>query len=87
MAFRFFQNAVESGAQQKPNEMYRDLQQEFINLEWCNTTALFKIKEQESIGSEIYNEIEAWVDSTVGDTTTGLKIFSSFIQKCIIVIP
>lgn len=78
MAFRFFSNAINSGAQQKPNEMYHDLQQEFVNLEWINTTAMFKIQEQDDIGLDTYHCVEAWIDSTVGDTTTGMKYSGDF---------
>lgn len=73
MAFKFFENAISSGAQQRPNEMYRDLQQEFVNLQWDNTSTLLTIEEQDSIGSCLYKEIEVWIDSIVADTTTGLK--------------
>lgn len=87
MAFRFFENAINSNAQQMPNEMYRDLEQEFINMQFDNTSAKITIQEQDDIGIDKYHDVEVWIDSTVADTTTGLKIFSSFIQKCIIVIP
>lgn len=78
MALRFFQNAIDSGAQVLPNQMYRDLQQEFVNLQWDNTSAMITVKEQEAIGSDIYNDIEVWIDSTVADTTTGLKDSNDF---------
>lgn len=73
MAFKFFENAISSGAQQRPNEMYRDLQQEFVNLQWDNTSTLTTVEEQDDIGSQLYKNIEVWIDSIVADTTTGLK--------------
>ena len=73
VAFNYFENAINSGVQSLPNEMYRDQQQQFVNLMWDNTSALITIKEQSEIGSKEYNDIEVWIDSTVGDTTTGLK--------------
>lgn len=78
MAFRFFENAINSNVQQTPDEMYRDLEQEFINMQFCNTSALVKIKEQVAIGSDRYRDIEVWIDSTVADTTTGLKDSNDF---------
>lgn len=73
MAFNYFKNAMNSGVQPLPDEMYRDQQQQFVNLMWDNTSSLITIKEQSEIGSAEYNDIEVWIDSTVGDTTTGLK--------------
>ena len=72
MSFRFFENAVNSDVQQMPNEMYRDIEQDFINQRWDDTTSLYTIQEQDEIGSEKYHSIEAWIDSTVADTTRGL---------------
>lgn len=73
MAFRFFENAINSNAQQMPNEMYRDLEQEFINIQFDNTSAKITIQEQDDIGIDKYHDVEVWIDSTVADTTTGLK--------------
>ena len=73
MAFNYFENAMNSGVQPLPDEMYRDQQQQFVNLMWDNTSALITIKEQSEIGSAEYNDIEVWIDSTVGDITTGLN--------------
>ena len=73
MAFNYFENAMNSGVQPLPDEMYRDQQQQFVNLMWDNTSSLITIQEQSEIGSAEYNDIEVWIESTVGDTTTGLK--------------
>lgn len=78
MAFRFFENAINSGAQQMPNEMYRDLEQEFINMQFYNTSAKITVQEQDGIGIDKYHDIEVWIDSTVADTTTGLKDSNDF---------
>lgn len=78
MAFSFFENAINSGAQQMPNEMYRDLEQEFINMQFCNTSAKTTVQEQDGIGIDTYHDIEVWIDSTVADTTTGLKDSNDF---------
>lgn len=73
MAFSFFENALAANVNPLPDEMYRNQQQEFINMMWDNTTAVVTMKEQSAIGSNEYNDIEVWIDSTVSDTTTGLK--------------
>lgn len=73
MAFKFFENAKDSGAVPLPNQLYREQQQAFVDMQWDNTSAMFVIKEQNGIGGEEYSDIEAWVDSIVADTTTGLK--------------
>ena len=46
MAFNYFKNAMNSGVQPLPDEMYRDQQQQFVNLMWDITSALITIKEQ-----------------------------------------
>ena len=58
MAFNYFENAINSGVQPLPDEMYRDQQQQFVNLMWDNTSALITIQEQSEIGSAEYNDIE-----------------------------
>lgn len=73
LAFSFFENALAANVNPLPNEMYRNQQQEFINMMWDNTTSVVTMKEQSAIGSNEYNDIEVWIDSTVSDTTTGLK--------------
>ena len=74
MPLHFFANTIENGMQQMPNELFRGLEQAFVNDAWDNTTALYTIKEQEEIGSKTFNDIEAWLDTTVADTTTGYFI-------------
>lgn len=68
-----------------PNDYYRDLAQSFINQSWDNTAAKTpenggEIKEQAGIGSDEYNVIEAWVKTTVGDVTSGLRDSGDFIK-------
>lgn len=74
MPFEYFQNAFDNGmAYAQPNSMYRDLEQAFINQQWDNTTAIITVQEQQSIGSTEYNEMEVWISSVVGTTSTGAK--------------
>ena len=73
MALRFFNNIISNQIDTTPNTVYRDLQQEFVNLQWDNTTALYTVKEEEAIGSDVYTDLEVWLVPTVADTSTGLK--------------
>lgn len=68
-----------------PNDYYRDLAQSFIDQSWNNTAAKTpenggEIKEQVDIGSNEYNVIEAWVKTTVGDVTSGLRDSGDFLK-------
>lgn len=68
-----------------PNDYYRDLAQSFIDQSWNNTAAKTpenggEIKEQVDIGSDEYNVIEAWVKTTVGDVTSGLRDSGDFLK-------
>lgn len=68
-----------------PNDYYRDLAQNFINSSWTNTAAKTpenggEIKEQAGIGSDEYKIIDAWVKTTVGDVTTGMRDSGDFLK-------
>lgn len=78
MALRFFNSAVYNHIDTDPNTMYRDLQQEFVNLQWENTTQIITVKEEEDIGSNVYNDLDIWISPTVADTSTGLKDVKDF---------
>lgn len=61
-----------------PNNQYRDLMQAFIDDQWDNTSALSPanggaLLEQWDIGSEDFCPIEAWIDTTVDDVTSGAR--------------
>lgn len=73
MALRFFENIINHEIDTTPDKMYRDLQQEFINLQWDNTTQLITVKEESEIGSKEYNDLDVWISPTVADTSTGMK--------------
>lgn len=62
----FIQLDIDSGMLNQPNEKYRELQQAYINQEWDNTTSRYVVKEQIDFGSNIYNNIEVWIDYVVG---------------------
>ena len=78
MSLKFFDNVCSNKIDTDPNTMYRDLQQEFINLQWENTTQIITVKEQENIGSQYYNDLDVWISPTVADTSTGLKDVRDF---------
>lgn len=70
---------------QTPNDYYEELAQAFISQQWDNTAAKTPenggdIFEQDKIGSEDYHKIEAWVKTTVGDITSGLRDSGDFIK-------
>ena len=68
-----------------PNDYYRDLAQSFINQSWTNNAAKTpenggEIKEQAGIGSDEYKIVDAWVKTTVGDVTTGMRDSGDFLK-------
>ena len=80
MAFEFFANALEIGALQSPNDQYRDAQQAFINQQWDNTSAMIVVEEQDYFGAKTFHKIEAWINKTIGVTTTFMKNGEDFRQ-------
>ena len=78
MNLRFFNNIINNNIDTKPNNLYRDLQQEFINIQWDNTTALEIVQEQEDIGINCYHDLQVWLVPTVSDTSTGMKDVRDF---------
>lgn len=71
MAYKMF------NYQPDPNDYYRDLMSAFIDAQWYDTSAKTPenggaLLEQAAIGSDEYNEIEAWIKPTVATTTRGL---------------
>ena len=68
-----------------PNDYYCGLAQAFINASWENTAAKTpenggEIFEQDEIGSKDYHKIDAWVKTTVGDVTSGLRNPGDFLK-------
>lgn len=68
-----------------PNDYYRDLARSFIDQSWTNTAAKTpenggEIKEQARIGSDEYKIIDAWVKTTIGDVTTGMRDSGDFLK-------
>ena len=75
---RFFNNVIDNAIDSNPNKLYRNLQQEFINMQWDNTTALYTVQEQEDIGVNCYHDLDVWLIPTVADTSTGMKDVRDF---------
>ena len=68
-----------------PNDYYCGLAQAFINASWTNTAAKTpenggEIFEQDEIGSKDYHKIDAWVKTTIGDVTSGLRNPGDFLK-------
>ena len=78
---KFFNNIINNEIDSSPNKLYRNLQQEFINMQWDNTTALYTVQEQEDIGSRCYKDLNVWLVPTVADTSTGLKIILALLYS------
>lgn len=69
----YFENALDGGYLQTPNDYFRDLQQAAIDSLFDCTSARYKIQEQDAIGSSTYHDIEVWLDYIVGTTSSGVK--------------
>lgn len=85
MAFLYFKNYVDAGVGITTDSAYRDLTQAFIDQQWDNTSAKTPenggvLTEQSGFGSDVYNEIEAWLSPIVADTSTGLKYPEDFLK-------
>lgn len=88
-ALPFFENSINSGmATTDPNQWYRGLQQAFISSAWDNTTSIRRIIGEQEINTEqddyyqnfVFNDVEAWVDSVVGQSSTGNKTGRDFVR-------
>lgn len=80
MALPFFENGIASGAIQTPNDYFRDQQQAAIDQQWDCTSAKYTIKQQADFGSNVYNDIEVWIDYVVGLGSRGTTNGDDFRQ-------
>ena len=80
MAFTFFENGLFNNAIQTPNDYFRDQQQAAIDQQWDCTSARYTIKEQLDFGSDVYNDIEVWIDYIVGLGSRGTTNGDDFRQ-------
>lgn len=72
MALKFYQNYLNSLSYSSPDEAYRDLMQASVLAQWDNITQVINVKEQDDVGSKVYNDIEVRVDYSI-DMGTGFK--------------
>lgn len=64
-----------------PDEYYRGMIQAIILDQWTNTTQLYTIKEQKALPFEnIYEEVEAWVNTVSEDLINYSKVYSDFVE-------
>ena len=80
MVLPFFENGLDNGIIQTPNNYFRDQQQAAIDQQWDCTSAKYTIKEQADFGSDLYNDIEVWIDYVVGLGSRGTTNGDDFRQ-------
>lgn len=80
MPFDFFENGISNGIIQTPNDYFRDQQQAAISQLWDCTSSRYIIQQQTDFGSNIYSDIEVWIDYVVGMTSRGTTNGDDFRQ-------
>lgn len=74
MSLDFFENAIDSNLIPDPDNLYRDLNQAFIDEQWDNTTAKYNVFQQNlNCQGEFvkdYTKIEVWMNYVVGQGTS-----------------
>lgn len=88
LGFEMFELSANNGmTPASPNDWYRNIEQAFITAQWENTTSLTNIQEQNvNLNQDDYFEnfeftpIEVWVNTVVGQSSTGSKTGYDFIQ-------
>ena len=84
-----FETAVKNGLPTAvPDNWYREIEQAFINAQWDNTTTLKDTVQEQIINLNQddyfedfeFEQIEAWVNSIVGQSSTGSKTGRDFLQ-------
>nr|DAO00715.1 MAG TPA: hypothetical protein [Caudoviricetes sp.] len=83
MSLDFFENSISAGINQMPNELYRDLNQAFIDEQWENTTTRYTVQEQVikdgAFVKDCFDCIEVWKNYVVGQGTS-MRNGQDFIQ-------
>ena len=89
MAFPMYEEMMRDGYEIADcNQWYRELQQAFINSQWENTTSLLTSVQEQKINLSHddyydtfdFDTIEAWVNTVVGQSSTGSKTGRDFLQ-------
>ena len=80
MPLPYFENSLNGGYAQNPNDYFRDLQQAAIDGLFDCTSARYTVQEQDGIGIYTYHDIDVWLDYIVGTTSRGVKNGIDFTQ-------
>lgn len=80
MPLPYFENSLNGGYAQNPNDYFRDLQQAAIDGLFDCTSARYTVQEQDGIGVYSYHDIDVWLDYIVGTTSSGVKNGIDFTQ-------
>ena len=88
LSFEQFALSVENGmTPSNPNDWYLGIEQAFISSMWDNTTSIRTVQEQniDIIHEDYYKDfaftpIEVWVNTVVGQSSTGYNSGRDFIQ-------
>lgn len=88
MSFNFYRNALMNDMIiATPSVWYKGIEQAFIDNQWDNTTSLKIIKEQRVAWEQedyyqnfAFTEMEVWVNTVVGQSSTGSKTGYDFLQ-------
>ena len=80
MSLPYFENVLNGGYIQSPNDYFRDLQQAAIDNLFDCTSAKYTVQEQDAIGASTYHDIDVWLDYIVGTTSSGVKNGNDFTQ-------
>lgn len=75
MSLDYFENSLQSGMIQAPNDYYRELQQAFIDEQWDNTSAKQIVYQQRldckgNFTNDCFEKIEVWMNYVVGQGTS-----------------
>lgn len=75
MSLEYFENSLQAGLIQSPNDYYRDLQQAFIDDQWDNTSTKYEIYQQRldcqgNFTDDCFEKVEAWMNYVVGQGTS-----------------
>lgn len=78
---KYFENTLEDNVFGcNPNEQYHDLEQEYIDDNWENTSIRYTVEEQDGYGDLSFHPIEAWVNSVIASSTSGSRSGQDYLQ-------
>ena len=69
---KYFENTLDNNVFGcDPNEQYHDLEQEYIDDNWENTSIRYTIEEQDGYGELNCHKIEGWVNKVIATSNSG----------------